>query len=374
MGSKTDDETSSTTQKQVLALIGGFPTQDDFIPSVVLLFLFSFSLSPWIKRQYDPDTRTMMLGSATTLFTMGRILLYSFRQLEAHRHVPGEQTNVGMLIYEQMGLAAGYMGIMLDLIAFARAILVNATLEDPRRRSKDRPTLRGRFRWILWYPAFTFFIVSMLTSLCWAGLLQSIRYVFDSVALFTILCFAGGLVYLRPRLEFVDQSALGAIVKLSLNLAIIPIYRLSVLHHSAPSLTFAPIPPYPPGSLTATPAKVLFYIFHALPEVLAVYYIHCTNIRAKFNTGPYGDWSQDDARHGIPQLREDGVIVDGVGVPPVGQPQKPGLRWWLRFLLFFESKPSRNTERDEFDPDKESLLTLVPTRSITSVEADKAWW
>ncbi|KAG8944620.1 hypothetical protein FRC04_001660 [Tulasnella sp. 424] len=370
MGSETDTEKS----KDVLALIGGFPTQDDFIPSVVLIILFSFSLSPWIKRQYDPDTRTMTLGSATALSAMSQILLYAFRQLEAHRHEPGEKMVVGMLIYEQMGFAAGYMGIMLDLVAFARATLVNATLEDSRRGSKDRPTLRGRLRWILWYPAFTFCIASPLTSLVWAGVFQGMRYVFDSVALITILGFAGGLVYLRPRLEFVDTSALDAIVKLSLTLAIIPTYRLNVLNRSSPTLDFAPIPPYPPGSLTATPAKVIFYIFHALPEALVISYILCTNIRAKFNTGPYGDWFQDDAKHGIPQLREDGVVVEGVGVPPVGQPQKPTLRWWLRFFLFWESRPSRNMEKDEFDPDKESLLTLVPTRSITGVEADKAWW
>lgn len=318
------------------------------------------------------------------------MLLYSFRYLGAHTHYPGEDLShaYGMLVYEQIGLAVGYMGAMLDAIAFARAILVNATLEDLQRGSKDRPSLRGRIRWILWYPAFTLFAVSVIGTMNYAllgpdgrghnktSVSQMLRYVCDTTALTTILAFVGGLIYVRPILKYLDKSALDAIIKLSLTLAVIPLYRLSVLHYTSPSLLVAPAPPYPPGSLTSTSAKVLFYIFHAFPELLVVYYVHCVNLRAKFNTGPYGDWYQDDAKYGIPQLREEGVIVETVGVPPAEQLKKPPMSWRLRSLFMFEPKPSRirDTEKEEFDPDKESLLTLVPTRSTASDESDKTWW
>lgn len=101
---------------------------------------------------------------------MGRQLLYAFRYLGAHTHYPGEELSQGMLVYEQIGLAVGYMGVMMDVIAFARAVLVNATLEDRQRGSRDRPRLRGRIRWILWYPAFVLFAVSMIGTMNYAFL------------------------------------------------------------------------------------------------------------------------------------------------------------------------------------------------------------
>ncbi|KAG9050176.1 hypothetical protein FS837_007290 [Tulasnella sp. UAMH 9824] len=385
MGSgSTKAETSTTSPLPSPSFIGGFPTEVDYIPSIVLFFLFTFSLSPWIRRQYDPNTRTVTLGLATTIFAMGRQLLYSFRYLGAHTHYPGEELSLGMLVYEQIGFAVGYMGVMMDVIAFARAVLVNATLEDLQRGSKDRPRLRGRIRWILWYPAFTLFAVSMIGTMNYvilgpdgrARVFQILRYSCDVPALATIVAFIGGLLYVRPRLKYLDKPALDAIIKLSITLAVTPIYRISVLHYTSPSLLVQPAPPYPPGSLTSTSAKIIFYIFHAFPEVLVVYYVHCINIRAKFNTGPYGDWYQADAKYGIPQLREEGVIVHGVGVPPVGEPGKPPMGLRLRSLFMFEPKPSRirDTEKDEFDPERESLLTLVPTRSTASGESDKTWW
>lgn len=319
---------------------------------------------------------------------MGRQLLYAFRYLGAHTHYPGEELSQGMLVYEQIGLAVGYMGVMMDVIAFARAVLVNATLEDRQRGSRDRPRLRGRIRWILWYPAFVLFAVSMIGTMNYAFLgadgrrhkrsrvFQALRYSSDVPALVTIIAFVGGLLYVRPRLKHLDKPALDSIIKLSITLAVTPTYRLSVLHYTSPSLLVQPAPPYPPGSLTSASAKIIFYIFHAFPEVLVVYYVHCINIRAKFNTGPYGDWYQDDAKYGIPQLREEGVIVEGVGVPPVGQPGKPPMALRLRSLFMFDPKPSRirDMEKDEFDPERDSLLTMVPTRSTASDESDKTWW
>ncbi|KAG8909223.1 hypothetical protein FRC00_010498 [Tulasnella sp. 408] len=267
MGSgSTTAETSTASSLPSPSFIGGFPTEVDYIPSIVLFFLFTFSLSPWIRRQYSSD-------------------------------VP---------------------------------------------------------------------------------------------ALATIVAFVGGLLYVRPRLKYLDKPALDAIIKLSITLAATPTYRISVLHYTSPSLLIQPAPPYPPGSLTSASAKIIFYIFHAFPEVLVVYYIHCINIRAKFNTGPYGDWYQADAKYGIPQLREEGVIVQGVAWEAAnGFAITVSLHVRTEAVknqvgaIIVEGKAfanqvfactSRDREKDEFDPERESLLTLVPTRSTASDQSEKTWW
>ncbi|KAG8908266.1 hypothetical protein FRC01_007460, partial [Tulasnella sp. 417] len=130
----------------------------------------------------------------------------------SHTHYAGEELSLGMLVYEQIGLAVGYMGVMIDAVAFARAILVNATLEDPQRGSKDKPRLRGRIRWILWYPAFMLFAISIIGTLNYVimgpdgrnrkrtSIFKMLRYLCDISALTTILIFVGGLYYIRPRL------------------------------------------------------------------------------------------------------------------------------------------------------------------------------
>ncbi|KIO32430.1 hypothetical protein M407DRAFT_18739 [Tulasnella calospora MUT 4182] len=382
------DPEPSTAEVWVPSLIGGFPTQDDRVPSILLLVLFICSLSPWIKRQFDPNTRTITLGFATFVFAMGQIPVFTFRGFRSHHHEPGEILGEWMTTYQQLAFAVGYTGLMLDLVSFARVVLVNATLEDQRRGSRDRPTLRGKIRRLLWYLGFLLSVVSGLGSVVYSILFVftqrqdradrfwHLRYASDALPLIIILTFIGGLLYIRPRLEFLDKPAVDALVKLSLTLAIVPIYRLTVLHYKSPSMQIFPSEPFPASSLTPTRAKVVFYICHILPGVLVVYYIHFINIRAKFNAGPYGDWYHNDKKNGIPQLREEGVLVEGVGVGPIAQPKKPTIRWWLKFLFIFESRPSRtrDAEKDDFDPDRESLLTLVPTRSVSGDKSDKAWW
>ncbi|KAG8938226.1 hypothetical protein FRC00_000441, partial [Tulasnella sp. 408] len=98
---------------------------------------------------------------------------------------------------------------------------------------------------------------------------------------------------------------------------IVPIYRLIVLHYTTSFLNVLPSTPplYPTDSLTTTASKATFYIFHALPELILAWTIQTLNLRAVFNTGPFGDWRGSDKKYGIPQLREKGVYVDGVGVP-----------------------------------------------------------
>ncbi|KAG8899937.1 hypothetical protein FRC00_000587 [Tulasnella sp. 408] len=272
-------------------------------------------------RLYDPDTRTITLGSTTITFAVERIVAYSLRLAQSQRHRPGEDLG-GAILYQQLSFAVGYIGLIVDAVSFARAVLVNVTLEDPGRGSKDQPSLRKRIRKLLWYPTVALLVITQVGVLTFSFLHDAPNSQ-GKANLFRIL-----------RLEFLDKSALDAIIKLSATIGVVPLYRLAVLHYTSLTLSVVPTPTYPSSTLTSSSAKACFYLFHSLPEIFVVYYIHCTNIRARFNTGQHGDWQSDDVKNGIPQLRLDGVITEGVGIPQP-EPQKPRKKQrWFKFVLF----------------------------------------
>ena len=70
---------------------------------------------------------------------------------------------------------------------------------------------------------------------------------------------------------------------------VIAIYRLSVMHNSMDSLQSMG-----PGSLNSSSDKVLFYIFHILPEWLSAALLFIFNARQTFSTGFVGDWRYHD--------------------------------------------------------------------------------
>jgi len=48
------------------------------------------------------------------------------------------------------------------------------------------------------------------------------------------------------------------------------------------------------NSLNSSSAKALFYIFHVLPEWLAIFILLSQNVRKTFGTGLFGDWRAKD--------------------------------------------------------------------------------
>jgi hypothetical protein len=49
-----------------------------------------------------------------------------------------------------------------------------------------------------------------------------------------------------------------------------------------------------PDPLNSSSAKALFYIFHVLPEWLAICILFSENVRKTFGTGLFGDWRGKD--------------------------------------------------------------------------------
>ena len=58
-----------------------------------------------------------------------------------------------------------------------------------------------------------------------------------------------------------------------------------------------------PNSLNSSSAKTAFYIFHALPEWLAICILFSENVRKTFGTGLFGDWRGKDETEAQKQKR-----------------------------------------------------------------------
>ncbi|KAG8894390.1 hypothetical protein FRB99_001309 [Tulasnella sp. 403] len=232
------------------------------------------SLVPFIRRFINKDTRTITLAMGTFPFAVERVVVYSVRASMSHAHHPGQVLSKGLLIYQQVSFALGFLSFATDCVGFVRALMVNTTLADPVRGSADQPRTRFWMR----------------------------RAADIGGPLWLIATVPGGVAYGKLSGATRNQQTADKVFRLR-----------------TPSLNVLGTPPssplYPPDSLTTTPSKVTFYLFHCLPELIIATFIQHMNLRAVFNTGPFGDWRGTDRGSGIPQLRQNGVYVDGVGVP-----------------------------------------------------------
>jgi len=78
-----------------------------------------------------------------------------------------------------------------------------------------------------------------------------------------------------------------------------------------------------PNSLNSLSAKALFYMFHALPEWLAIFILFSQNARETFGTGLFGDWRVKDETETEKKKRllkqaakeaKKGILMGGDGV------------------------------------------------------------
>lgn len=136
----------NSTAVRVPALIGGVPDQTDFAPSILFAVLYFLSLIPHAYHLFNPDTRTITFCIGTVTFSIERIVVWSLRAGQAKVHHPGDVLNRGILVYLQVSYALGFLSFAADAVGMARAVLVNATLEDPSRGSPDEPKKRVQYR------------------------------------------------------------------------------------------------------------------------------------------------------------------------------------------------------------------------------------
>ena len=136
----------------VPSFVGGIPNQLDLVPSILVVIGYATAICMRIKRQYDPNTRIQWLCTATIMFAIERMVVYSLRAGLAHTHTPGSTISSGLIVYPQLSYAMGWQALTQDINHLVRITIVNASVEDPSRGSEDRPGLRKKaHKWTGWY-------------------------------------------------------------------------------------------------------------------------------------------------------------------------------------------------------------------------------
>ncbi|KAG8775227.1 hypothetical protein FRC12_001603 [Ceratobasidium sp. 428] len=274
--------------------VGGIPVQADVAPSAIFAVLYALLLPNIIYNFFIKKPRAWNgIQIATVIFAVERIAWCIIRAVQgAH---PEKRGSGGLMNYVQVTVGLGFVGIVSESTKLLRCVLVNPTLPE-KGGVKDRPRLRQ------WYRSFcTIFELAFMASSIPGGVAgakysaartnqaladknMGLLYASTGVALglevATIFMCLAAAVWAPDvnRKRCWELAALNALI------LPVPIYRLCVLHIRTGDV-FAPISPS---------ARAVFYVVHLLPEWLCVCVLLGTNVRARFNTGRWGDYELTD--------------------------------------------------------------------------------
>ncbi|KAM5543024.1 hypothetical protein V8D89_003408 [Ganoderma adspersum] len=116
---------SANSTHQFPAPVGGAPDALDFAPSVLFAVLYALMAPIIIWRMVHPRSRNTVLLT-TSLFSLERVVLFSFRAHAAHN--AGFRESLSMETYFQASASGGFISIGHDVINVLRALLVASTL------------------------------------------------------------------------------------------------------------------------------------------------------------------------------------------------------------------------------------------------------
>ncbi|KAF8577592.1 hypothetical protein K439DRAFT_1364382 [Ramaria rubella] len=290
--------------------VGGTLIKEDFAPSIVFATLYGFLVPLAAFRFLQKESRTTLLIAVTT-FSIERVVIFSLRANQSRNVEKAASANLAS--YEQVTIGLGYIGICHALTGFLRVLLVNATRPEvngghgdanPTFESQpDRPRERFWYRRLAGLIFLGFIGASVpdlisgsiysnaINSSSSASLVMVLRYVSSGLAFFMIMHILLVALVATREVRRIDKSATYVLMGLATLLAVVPLYRLAVMHNTTNSLLSQG-----PGSLSSPSAKALFYIFHMVPEWTAAALIFSLNSREIFNTGPFGDWRATDPK------------------------------------------------------------------------------
>lgn len=153
-------------------LVGGVPSQVDFVPSIIVASLYLLSLVSFIYRQFNPNTRVYTFCITSVSFSVERVVVWSLRAAQCYHQRPGDTLTIGLIIYQQTSYAIGFLSIANDIIAMARTTFTNTTLEDPARGSPDKPELRRKYRGMVDIYNLPYLVATVLASVAY-GLMET---------------------------------------------------------------------------------------------------------------------------------------------------------------------------------------------------------
>jgi len=296
------------------APVGGTAYPVDFVPSIVLAVLYAFLLPLMLFRMFKRRSRNILLIGTVT-FSIERIVIFALRAVQSRNEQ--RRFSHGLTTYMQISFAMGFIGIANDLVNIVRCILINPTYgsdiyyQSPAAATKgglfnppppgtpDQPKLRFWLRRLTDFLGLAFLaatVPGLIANSSYGSIFDDqskadntarLRYVSTAVALG--MCVILLVVVGWSRIKFPENNRRSAaIISFVITLlAIVAIYRLSVMHFKTTSLA-APSPLNAPG------AKAAFYVLHALPEWLAILILFLVNVRKFYGTGLAGDWRGHD--------------------------------------------------------------------------------
>ncbi|QRV96508.1 proteophosphoglycan protein [Ceratobasidium sp. AG-Ba] len=285
---------SETQTALVSRAVGGIPVHADIAPSVVFAVMYALLLPNIINNFFIRKPRAWNgIQISTVIFSVERIAWCIIRAVQgAH---PDKRLSGGLMNYVQLTVGLGFVGILSEATKLLRCVIVKTTLPE-KGASKDRPRAR------LWFRIFcTIFELAFMASSIPGGVAgakysaaRTNQHLADKnmrllnlssgVALgleiaTIVLCLAAA-----RWVPEVDRMRCFELAALNILILPVPIYRLCVLHIRTANI-FDPLSPA---------ARAVFYIFHLLPEWLCVCVLLGTNVRARFDTGRWGDYELTD--------------------------------------------------------------------------------
>ncbi|KAH9478576.1 hypothetical protein JR316_0009033 [Psilocybe cubensis] len=296
------------------APVGGTAYADDFAPSILFAVLYAALVPLMLYRMFDRRSRTILLMQTVT-FSIERVVIFALRASQSrndHRRL-----SPGLATYMQVSFGMGYLGIAQDLVNLLRCMLVNPTygsdtyFQSPAAMTKggiysppppgvpDEPKLRGLLRALMGYMSLAFFaalVPGIIANSVYrkgfhnqdtANRTASLRFVSSGVTLGLCLLIMFTAVWSLKRFPKNSKRATGVVFSVSGLMAVVAVYRLSIMHFKTTSLS-------DPNPLNDSAAKATFYIFHVLPEWVAITTLLIPNIRKLLGTGMWGDFRWRD--------------------------------------------------------------------------------
>ncbi|KAF8902943.1 hypothetical protein CPB84DRAFT_1678411 [Gymnopilus junonius] len=315
------------------APVGGTALPADFAPSIVFAILYALIAPFMIYRVLLKRRSRTLLLIGTVIFSIERVVVFSLRAAQSRSEE--KRFSHGLLNYMQISFGLGFIGIANDLINIIKCLMINPTygsdmfyqspaantkegvFKRPPEGTPDRPKLRFWLRRWADLLNLAFFAASLPGSIFLgqysktfddqnkANSVQRFRSVSAGVALCLCILVIITAVLCRIKLHTPRRSISFMIFIASL-MSIVAIYRLSIMSIKTTSITVQ-------TSLDEPGQKALFYIFHALPEWLAITSMVMANVRKWFGTGLAGDylgrdWNEKQVkRYEAKQAKKDNV-------------------------------------------------------------------